>query len=167
MVWPLNKGKCRQKTRSLPLPYIATWLPTDINDFGINYGITIADLIGWELITDYRYQLRNSRNIFSRLVAGLPVADFSFFSELTTVRFTVTYSSGDKGWFRKRVVLANVPSFRFSFRGKMRTYPRSGFCCAGTSEYTLVPVEVPGKQARKPPFNICELPTYTDFNFWI
>ena len=29
--------------------------------------------------------------------------------------------------FRKRVVLANVPSFRFSFRGNMRTYPRSGF----------------------------------------
>ena len=32
-----------------------------------------------------------------------------------------------KGRFRKRVVLANVPSFRFSFRGNMRTYPRSGF----------------------------------------
>ena len=31
-----------------------------------------------------------------------------------------------KGRFRKRVVLANVPSFRFSFRGNMRTYPRSG-----------------------------------------
>ena len=26
-----------------------------------------------------------------------------------------------------RVVLANVPSFRFSFRGNMRTYPRCGF----------------------------------------
>ena len=25
------------------------------------------------------------------------------------------------------MVLANVPSFRFSFRGNMRTYPRSGF----------------------------------------
>ena len=32
-----------------------------------------------------------------------------------------------KGRFRKRVVLANVLSFRFSFRGNMRTYPRSGF----------------------------------------
>ena len=33
-----------------------------------------------------------------------------------------------KGRFRKRVVLANVPSFRFSFQGNLRTYPRSGFC---------------------------------------
>ena len=32
-----------------------------------------------------------------------------------------------KGWF----VLANVPSFRFSFRGNMRTYPRSGFSFRG------------------------------------
>ena len=32
-----------------------------------------------------------------------------------------------KGRFRKRVVLPNVPSFRFSFRGNMRTYPRSFF----------------------------------------
>ena len=32
-----------------------------------------------------------------------------------------------KGRFRKRVVLANVPSFQFSFQGNMRTYPRSGF----------------------------------------
>ena len=32
-----------------------------------------------------------------------------------------------KGRFRKRVVLANVPSFRFSFQGNMRMYPRSGF----------------------------------------
>ena len=36
-----------------------------------------------------------------------------------------------KGRFRKRVVLANVPSFRFSFRGNMRTYPRSGFSFRG------------------------------------
>ena len=40
-------------------------------------------------------------------------------------------SLGDKGRFRKRVVLANVPSFRFSFRGNMRTYPRSGFSFRG------------------------------------
>ena len=32
-----------------------------------------------------------------------------------------------RGRFRKRVVLVNVPSSRFSFRGNMRTYPRSGF----------------------------------------
>ena len=42
-----------------------------------------------------------------------------------------------KGRFCKRVVLANVPSFRFSFRGNMRTYPRSGFRSGGTSECTL------------------------------
>ena len=36
--------------------------------------------------------------------------------------------------------MANVPSFQFSFRGKMRTYPRSGFRSGGTSECTLVPV---------------------------
>ena len=43
-----------------------------------------------------------------------------------------------KGRFRKRVVLANVPSFRFSFRGNMRTYPCSGF--------------VPGKHPNVPSF---------------
>ena len=32
-----------------------------------------------------------------------------------------------KGRFRKRVGSAYVPSFRFSFQGNMRTYPRSGF----------------------------------------
>ena len=32
-----------------------------------------------------------------------------------------------KGRFRKRAVLANVPSFRFSFWRNMRAYPRSGF----------------------------------------
>ena len=35
------------------------------------------------------------------------------------------------GGCNKRVVLANVPSFRFSFRGNMRTYPRSGFRSVG------------------------------------
>ena len=58
-----------------------------------------------------------------------------------------------RGRFRKRVVLANVSSFRFSFRGNMRTYPRSGFCrSGGTSERTLVPVFVPGEHPPKPPF---------------
>ena len=37
-----------------------------------------------------------------------------------------------KGRFRKRVVLVNVPPFRFSFQGNMRTYPRSGFCSGGS-----------------------------------
>ena len=63
-----------------------------------------------------------------------------------------------KGRFRKRVVLANVPSFQFSFRGNMRTYPRSGFHSGGPSECTLVPVFVPGDHPPKnhpfgkPPF---------------
>ena len=57
-----------------------------------------------------------------------------------------------KGRFRKRVALANVPSFRFSFRGNMRmcprsgfsfrgnirTYPRSGFRSEGTSAKTTL-----------------------------
>ena len=59
---------------------------------------------------------------------------------------------GQKGRFRKRVVLANVPSFRFSFPGNMRTYPRSGCRSGGTSECTLVPVFVPGEHLPKPPF---------------
>ena len=57
-----------------------------------------------------------------------------------------------KGRFRKRVVLANVPSFRFPFWGNMRTYPRSGFRSGGTSECTLVAVFVPGEHPPKPPF---------------
>ena len=36
-----------------------------------------------------------------------------------------------KGRFRKRVVLANVPSFQLSFRGNVRMYPRSGFRSGG------------------------------------
>ena len=54
--------------------------------------------------------------------------------------------------FRKRVVLANVPSFPFSFRANMRTYPRSGLRSRGTSERTLVPLFVPGEHPPKPPF---------------
>ena len=54
-----------------------------------------------------------------------------------------------KGRFRKRVVSANVPSFRFSFRGNMRTYPRSGFRSGGTSECTLVPVFRSGETSAK------------------
>ena len=43
-----------------------------------------------------------------------------------------------KGRFRKRVVLANVPSFRFSFQGNIRMYPRSGFRSGGTSAKTTL-----------------------------
>ena len=45
-----------------------------------------------------------------------------------------------KGRFRKRVVLANAPSFRFSFRG--------------TCECTLVPVVVPGEHLNVPSFRL-------------
>ena len=70
-----------------------------------------------------------------------------------------------KGWFRTRVVLANVPSFRFSFRGTCE-YPRSGLRSGGTSECTLAPVFVLGDISQnqpfcKPPF--CEPPTITLF----
>ena len=57
-----------------------------------------------------------------------------------------------RGQFCKRVVLANVPSFRFLFWGNMRTYPGSGFRSGGTSECTLVPVFVLGEHPPKPPF---------------
>ena len=57
-----------------------------------------------------------------------------------------------KARFRKRVVLANVPSFRCSFRENMRTYPRSVFRSGGTSQCTLVPVFVPVEHPPKPPF---------------
>ena len=61
-------------------------------------------------------------------------------------------SLGNKRAVRKRVVLANVPSFRFSFQGNTRMYPRSGFRSGRTSECTLVPVSVPGEHPPKPPF---------------
>ena len=63
-----------------------------------------------------------------------------------------------QGRFRKRVVLANVPLFRFSFRGNMRTYPRSGLRSGGTSECTLVLVFVLGEHLPNHPFGppLCE-----------
>ena len=63
---------------------------------------------------------------------------------------------------RKKVVLANVPSFRFSFQGNMRTYPRSCLRSGGTSECTLVPVFVPGEHPPNHPFGkppFCQRPT--------
>ena len=57
-----------------------------------------------------------------------------------------------KGRFRKRLALANVPSFRFSFRGEHANVPSFRFCSGGTSECTLVPVFVLGEHPPKPPF---------------
>ena len=57
-----------------------------------------------------------------------------------------------KGRFRKRVVLANVPSFRCAFGGNTRPHPRSGFPSGGACECTLVPVFVPEEHLPKPPF---------------
>ena len=58
-----------------------------------NSGITVTDslptLIVWELIADYRYRLRNSRNLYSQLIVGLPLPTLML-SELITVRITVT-----------------------------------------------------------------------------
>ena len=44
-----------------------------------------------------------------------------------------------KGRFPERVVLADVPSVRFSFRGNMRMYPRSCLRSEGTMEHPNVP----------------------------
>ena len=52
-------------------------------------GLPLPTLIVWELITDYRYRLRSSRNL-SQINCGIPVADFYFLSELVTVRITIT-----------------------------------------------------------------------------
>ena len=57
-----------------------------------------------------------------------------------------------KGRFRKRVVLANVPSFWFLVPGNIRMYLRSVFWYQGTSECTLVPCFGTGEHPPKPPF---------------
>ena len=57
-----------------------------------------------------------------------------------------------KGWFRKRVVLANVPSFRFFVPGEHANVPSFRFSFRGTSECTLVPGFVPGEHPPKPTF---------------
>ena len=44
---------------------------------------------------------------------------------------------------------AKVPSFRFSFRGNMRTYPRSGFRSGGTSAKTTLWENHPFVNPRK------------------
>ena len=62
-----------------------------------------------------------------------------------------------KGRFRKRVVLANVPSFRFFVPGEHANVPSF----RGTCERTLVPVFVPREHPPKPPFcnpPFCVLP---------
>ena len=47
-------------------------------------------------------------------------------------------------WFRKRVILANVPSFLFLVPGNIHMHLRSVFWYWGTFECTLVPFLVPG-----------------------
>ena len=73
----------------------------------------------------------------------------------------LTFREGTKGRFRKRLVLANVPSFQFLVPGNIHMYPRSGYCCWGTSECTLIPVFGTGEHPPKPPFwkpPFCETP---------
>ena len=84
-----------------------------------------------------------------------------------------------EGRFRKRVVLANVPSFRFSFQGNIRrNHPFGNHPFVSTKKghwetkgrfpkgwfwrTYLVPVFVPGEHPPKPPFwkpRFCEPPT--------
>ena len=73
---------------------------------------------------------------------------------MPSVRILPYFHWETKGRFRKRVVLANVPSFRFSFRRNIRTYTRSGFFfrSGGTSKCTLVPVFVRGDIRPNHPF---------------
>ena len=75
------------------LPCVTKWLPAGLKYFGTNYRITVTDslqtLIVWELITDYRYRLRNSRTTLSQLIVVLPSPTLIFVSELITVRVTV------------------------------------------------------------------------------
>ena len=58
-----------------------------------------------------------------------------------------------KGRYRKRAVLANVPSFRFCVPGNIRMYPCFGFSYRGISECTLVLVFRTGEHPPKPPFS--------------
>ena len=73
---------------------------------------------------------------------------------------SATFREEQKG-FRKRAVLANVPSFRVLVPGNIRMYPRSSFWYWGTSECTLVPGFGTGEHPPKPPFwkpPFCEPP---------
>ena len=53
-----------------------------------------------------------------------------------------------KAWFRKTMVLANVPSFWLLVVRNILMCPRSGFWYWGTSECTLVPVFGTGTSAK-------------------
>ena len=69
----------------------------------------------------------------------------AFEAESVRARFDIRFQAakvreGTTWRFRKRAVLANVPSFQFVVPGNIRMYPRSGFWCWGTFECTLVPV---------------------------
>ena len=59
----------------------------------------------------------NSPQEFSRFFC-----DYSYM-----IQWLLNFHWEIKGRFRKRVVLANVPSFRFSFQGNIRICSRSGF----------------------------------------
>ena len=106
-----------------------------------------------------RFPPPNSHDTFSPPLCEFPTFRANFNTQLEYHALQNYYHWETRGRFRKRVVLANVPSFQFSFRGNMRTYPRSGFRSGGTSERTLVPVFVPGEHPPpfgKPPF--CQPP---------
>ena len=56
------------------------------NALGIDCTITVTEPLPtslvWELIMDYRYWLRNSRNMYSWFIMGFRVADFIFWNSL-------------------------------------------------------------------------------------
>ena len=49
----------------------------------------LPSLIVWELIRDYRYRVRNSRDVFSELILGLPLPTL-ILPELMTMTVTIT-----------------------------------------------------------------------------
>ena len=80
--------------------------------------------------------------------AWLLIAAFLWCLYLTMRSFHYGRQKGGfvKGWFWRTYPRsgfrsgdhANVPSFRFSFRGNIRMYPRSGFRSGGTSAKTTL-----------------------------
>ena len=66
--------------------------------------------------------------------------------------FSSNISRGNKGRFRKRVVLANVPSFRFLVPGNIRMYLRSVFGIGEHPNVLSFRFLVPGNIRQNHPF---------------
>ena len=61
-----------------------------------------------------------------------------------------SFERKQRGGFRKRAVLANIPSFRFWYRGYSTCILVPVFGSMGTSECTLVPVFGTGEREHPP-----------------